>query len=121
MAESIRVLHLVRAGAVKARTACLNELQALLVTAPTELREQLAGLKDPARRRLLPVEAFRGSDRPRSERQGALRHLAARYRTLSAEIDAAYNQLKGLIEQARPGMLAVQGVNRPGFGGDLIS
>ncbi len=45
VAESIRVLHLVRAGAVKARTACLNELQALLVTAPAELREQLAGLK----------------------------------------------------------------------------
>ncbi|WP_164903729.1 IS110 family transposase [Nonomuraea polychroma] len=45
MAESIRVLHLVRAGAVKARTACLNELQALLVTAPAELREQLADLK----------------------------------------------------------------------------
>ncbi|GGT46804.1 transposase [Nonomuraea spiralis] len=40
----------------------------------------------------------------------ALRHLAARYRALSAEIDAAYNQLKGLIEQARPELLAIQGV-----------
>lgn len=33
VAESIRVLHVVRAGAVKARTACINELEALIVTA----------------------------------------------------------------------------------------
>src|SRR5262245_3377485 len=39
--ESIRALHLVRAGAVKARTACSNEMKALLVTAPAELRERL--------------------------------------------------------------------------------
>src|SRR5712664_1571667 len=43
--ESIRALHTVRAGAVKSRTACMNELHALLVTAPAELREQLAGRK----------------------------------------------------------------------------
>jgi transposase len=41
--ESIRALHTVRAGAVKSRTACINELHALLVTAPVRLREALAG------------------------------------------------------------------------------
>jgi hypothetical protein len=46
--ESIRALHSVRAGAVKARTACINELQSLLVTAPAELREQLTGAKTPS-------------------------------------------------------------------------
>ncbi|MFB4284385.1 transposase [Nonomuraea sp. MTCD27] len=40
----------------------------------------------------------------------ALRHLAARYRALSSEIDAAYNQLKALIEQTRPELLTTQGV-----------
>ena len=40
----------------------------------------------------------------------ALRHLAARYRALSAEIDAAYNELKALIEQARPELLTAHGV-----------
>ena len=39
--ESIRALHLVRAGAIKARTACSNEMKALVVTAPAQLREQL--------------------------------------------------------------------------------
>ena len=42
--ESIRAVHLARAGAVKARTACINELRSLLVTAPTELRERMAGM-----------------------------------------------------------------------------
>jgi transposase len=39
--ESIRALHLVRGGAVKSRTACINEMKALVVTAPAEFREQL--------------------------------------------------------------------------------
>jgi len=48
IAEAIRVLHTVRAGAVKARTATINELRALLVTAPTGLREQLRELNPTA-------------------------------------------------------------------------
>jgi hypothetical protein len=32
--ESIRALHLVRGGAVKSRTACINEMKALVVTTP---------------------------------------------------------------------------------------
>jgi transposase len=43
--ESIRALHLVRGGAVKARTACMNELQALLITAPAQLRDELTDRK----------------------------------------------------------------------------
>ncbi|MFI7639613.1 hypothetical protein [Nonomuraea sp. NPDC049400] len=40
--EAIRALHAARAGAVKARTATLSQLKAMLVTAPAELREQLS-------------------------------------------------------------------------------
>ncbi|MFD0480724.1 transposase [Nonomuraea thailandensis] len=111
MAELIRVLHVVRAGAVKARTACLNELQALLVTAPAELREQSAGLKKArladACSRLRPSADLTD---PAQSVKAALRHLAARYRALSAEIDAAFDQLKALIEQARPELLTVKGL-----------
>lgn len=56
-AESIRAVHLARSGAMKARTAAINELKALLVTAPAALREQLAGLDGP---RLRPAAASRG-------------------------------------------------------------
>ncbi|GAA4519105.1 MULTISPECIES: IS110 family transposase [Nonomuraea] len=111
VAESIRVLHVVRAGAVKARTACINELQALIVTAPAELREQLAGLKKArlvdACLRLRPSADLAD---PAQSVKAALRYLAARYRALSAEIDATYNQWKALIEQARPELLTTLGV-----------
>ena len=36
--EALRVHHVARAGAVRARTAAINELKALVVTAPDELR-----------------------------------------------------------------------------------
>jgi hypothetical protein len=42
--ESIRALRVVRRSAVKARTQTVNQLKALLVTAPDDLREQFRGL-----------------------------------------------------------------------------
>ncbi len=45
-AESIRMLRVARAGAVKARTQASNQLRDLLVTAPQALRQQLAGLPE---------------------------------------------------------------------------
>lgn len=43
-AQALRALLTTREGAVCARTAALNELRALVVTAPPELRERLHGL-----------------------------------------------------------------------------
>jgi transposase len=42
--EMISSLRVARQSAVKARTQAIHALKALLVTAPTELREQLEGL-----------------------------------------------------------------------------
>jgi transposase len=41
--EAIWVLRAVRAGAVKARTAAINQLKAMVVTAPATVREPLDG------------------------------------------------------------------------------
>jgi transposase len=41
--ESIRALRAARSGAIKARTAAINQLKGLLVTAPASLREALEG------------------------------------------------------------------------------
>ena len=49
--ESIRALRVVRGGAVKARTAALNELTALITTAPAALRETLRDTRGTARLR----------------------------------------------------------------------
>lgn len=45
--EAVRVLRQVHHQQVKARTAAVNTLHALLVTAPAELRESLHGLSQP--------------------------------------------------------------------------
>src|SRR4029453_18332919 len=46
--ESIRALRTARRGAVKARTAAINQLKALLVPAPPSLREALDGRSTPS-------------------------------------------------------------------------
>lgn len=42
--ESIRVLRAARQGAIKARTAAINHLKALVLSAPEKLRAELLGL-----------------------------------------------------------------------------
>jgi transposase len=109
--ESIRALHLVRAGAIKARTACSNEMKALVVTAPAQLREQL-----PTRSAGRLAQACASLPRPGDLADpaggvtAALRRLAARHHALTAEISEADAQLAGLVKQARPDLLAIRGV-----------
>jgi transposase len=109
--ESIRALHLVRAGAIKARTACINEMKALVVTAPAQLRAQLparsAGRLAQACGRL-PAPGDLAD--PAGGVTAALRRLAARYHTLTAEISDADAQLASLVKQARPDLLTIRGV-----------
>jgi transposase len=109
--ESIRAVHLARAGAMKARTACINELRSLLITAPAELREQMAGLSTQALTtvcaRLRPAA---GIADPLQGTKLALRSLARRYQTLTIEIEDLDLHLKALITQARPDLLTVHGI-----------
>jgi transposase len=109
--ESIRALHLARTGAIKARTACSNEMKALIVTAPAELREQLAtrsALKlAEACARLEPLADLAD---PTEGVKAALRAMARRYNALTAEIADSDTQLATLVKQARPDLLAIQGV-----------
>lgn len=109
--ESIRALHTVRSGAVKARTACMNELHALVITAPAQLREDLAGRKGAgliqACSDLRPTGDLADPD------QGtryALRRLASRWRDLDAEVTDLDVRLSSLVKQARPDLLTITGV-----------
>jgi transposase len=110
-AESIRLLHTVRSGAVKARTACINELQALLITAPAQLREHLAGGKGA---KLVQACARLQPDRdltdPIHSARYALRRLAERWQQLTAEITDLDARLTCLVKQARPDLLQITGV-----------
>ncbi|HZM82728.1 MAG TPA: IS110 family transposase [Candidatus Limnocylindrales bacterium] len=112
--ESIRALHLVRASAVKARTACTNEMKALVITAPAQLREHLrvrtaAGLVQ-ACSRLQPPQDLADLADPAAGVAAALRRLATRYQALTTEIADADKQLAVLVKQARPDLLTVRGV-----------
>ena len=107
----IRTLRSVRRSAVKARTQAANQLHALVVTAPEELRDQLRGLR---LGRLVAAAAELGRvQRPTSLLEAArlaLRSVAVRYLQLSAEIAALQLQLDRLVRQTAPALLAVAGV-----------
>lgn len=110
-AESLRALHCARAGAVKARTAAMNELKALLVTAPAALREQLAGLGAVrlagACARLRPGADARD---PLAGTKLALRSLARRWQDLTAEIASLDSEITDLVTCIRPDLPAIRGV-----------
>ena len=84
--EMIRMLKSARDSAVKARTQAGNQMKALVVTAPAELREMLDGLTTSALAKR--CRTFRPSrpDDPRTAAKYALRSLACRYRQLSEEV-----------------------------------
>jgi transposase len=109
--EAIRTLRVTRRGAVKARTATINQLTGLLVTAPPEIREPLAGLKTPAL--VVACAALRPTGtlaEPANAVRLALRRLARRYQFLSTEIRLADAELRTLVGTAAPGLLTRLGV-----------
>ena len=107
--RALRSLLLAREGAVCARTAALNELRALVLTCPPELRERLQQRARPALvaacRRLRPA----GEDE-RAACALALRSLAGRVHHLSAEAEALEQELARRVEALAPCLLARLGV-----------
>jgi transposase len=112
MVEAIRQLHLVRAGAVQARTSALNQLDDLLITAPDEIRQRLTA-------KTLQGKASQCADwQPDHHRladpvhaaQLALRTVAQRIRVLSDEIRVVEHQLSTLIKRAAPRTLNLTGI-----------
>jgi hypothetical protein len=96
--EQLRILLVDRRGATRARIAALNQLDAVIVTAPDDVRRRLTGV---SKRRLVPT-AMRL--RPRSDGvTDVLRPIACRVETLSQE-----------IRRDRPRALAIIANNRAG-------
>ena len=107
--ESIRQLRVARDGAVKARSAALNALGGLIVTAPEELRQQLLTRKTTRARATLCARLRADHSRlhePIHAAKAALRSLARRVIDLDAEIAALDRQLKALVAQAAPATTA---------------
>jgi transposase len=110
--EAIRAVHLARTSAVKARTAAVNQLKALLVTAPGPLRTQLQTLTSTAL--ITTCAAFRPDPTPIGDptwaTKTALRRLARRIGHLTTEIKDADTDLDRLTTTYAPTLRSMTGV-----------
>jgi transposase len=112
LVEMIRTLRIARRSAVKARSQAANQLRALLITAPEELREELRSL---SMAKLVAATArFRPGENPESlvaVNKLALKSLARRYLRLSEEISTLEKQIARLVSEAAPHLLALKGLS----------
>jgi len=121
--EAIRVLRTARRGAGKARTAAINQLKALLVTAPASVREALDDLSASALittcARLRPDET--GLADPLYASKAALQAVARRIELLEAEIDLADQRLATLVGRAAPRLLQLLAIGKDHAGQLLVT
>ena len=108
--EMLRALRVARQTAVKARTQAINAIKALLVTAPSELREQLAGLTTTRLLRQAAALDPSGLATPTAATMLALGGLARRYQHLNAEITLLAGKLDQLTATATPKLRQLLGV-----------
>ena len=109
--EALRALETTRRGAQTARTAAINELKALIISAPVDLRDQLRGLTTAAQ--VAKCAALRLPAAPLDEltaTKQALRSLAPRIKTLTAEAAELQTSIRGLVEAVAPHLLDQPGV-----------
>jgi transposase len=108
---ALRSLLACREGAVRARTAALNELRALLLLAPDQLREQLQ--RHSKTRLLTACQALRPTasrDPERAASALALRSLARRVQTLTEEAATLERTLRQHVEALAPELLRQPGI-----------
>jgi transposase len=109
--EAIRVLFNTRTSAVAGRTAAINQLHSVVVTAPEPLRAQLRELSTAklvaAAARLRPGPNFAD---PTQATKKALRTLADRIRYFDTEITQTTNLLDPLVADRAPRLIAEFGV-----------
>lgn len=108
--EMIRMLKVAKNSAMKARTQATNQMMALVLTAPAELRQALDGLS--ATMLVHRCAAFRPGDvvTPIAAARFALRSIARRHRQLSSEVTAIGTEIAWLVEATAPALLEAFGV-----------
>ena len=108
--QALRALLTTREGAVTSCTAAINELRALIIISPPELRERLQGRSEAA---LLAACVRLRPGRSNTERSAvalALRSLAQRIRQLRNEAKTLEKELARRTQALAPELLAQPGV-----------
>lgn len=109
--EMLRVLHITRETAVRARTAAINQLRSLVATAPLELADDLRGLR--LHQLLATAASFPAHGpltTPTDATRRALRALARRIDHLDREITELTIHRDQLVAATAPDLLAARGV-----------
>jgi len=119
--EMVRMLKMAKDSGVKARTQALNQIKALLVTAPAELRETLDGL--PVGKLLDRCAALRPGELscPTAVAKHTLRLLARRNLELRVEVKGLEEQIRLLAAVAAPKLLDVFGIGPDGAARFLVT
>ena len=108
--EMIRMLKSAKNSAVIARTQAVNQMKALVLTAPAELREALDDLTTGALiKRCRSFRPGRPSN-PTTAAKYALRSLACRHHQLNTEIQDLKGELERLIQKTAPVLVEAFGV-----------
>jgi len=104
-AEIIRMLKMAKDSAVKARTQAMNQIKAILVTSPAEVRESLSGLTDP--KLLTRCAAFEPEQltSPAAAARHTLRLLARRNLELRGEVKTLQVEIGRLAAKAAPHLI----------------
>lgn len=118
--EPLRALTVARRSAVKAQQAARRQIGALLVNAPSHLRDRYRDLPEA---KLVATLASTRPDQVRDAGEAdilhALRSLARRHRRLGEEIADLEQRMLTRATAANPGLLAVKGIG-PVIGAQLL-
>jgi transposase len=109
--EMIRVLRVARRSVMRAKIATINQLHALVVSAPDELRESFAVLTTLAKVR--KAAALRPGGRVGTVEAAtklAIKKLARRYLALVEEITELDAHLEPLVRATAPALVAQLGI-----------
>ncbi|MFD4322963.1 IS110 family transposase [Streptomyces sp. NPDC058548] len=105
----IRALHNAARSTVKARTAAINQIGHILVSAPDAIRDRYRGLRGKTLIDTLARQRLHG-DTVHTAVLTALKSLARRVQTLTAEHDELTAALDGVASAHNPGLRAAYGI-----------
>ena len=108
--EAIRALRLVKRSATRDRTGAINQMRALVVTAPDVIRDTFRGVT--IHQLVARAARLRPTDPTTVEgaTKFAMRELARRVQSLDAEIGRVNAVLAPLVATTAPGLIARHGI-----------
>jgi transposase len=108
--EILRMLKSTKNSALKVRTQAMNQIKAMVVTAPAELRQALRGLT--VSQLVVRCASLRPGAlvTPTAAAKYALRSLARRYRQLTREIEGLEAEIDRITSETAPTLVGTFGI-----------